>query len=131
VGPQPAPSINLASIVFAIGRWFIKTGSLPGIGRTRRMIVGSCKIELRIPDSRSLKEKRRVVKSLKDRVQSRFNVGIAEVDRLDDWQRATLGVAAVSNDSRLVDETLSKVVNWIEANGEALVVDYEIDLVTH
>jgi len=97
----------------------------------RRMTVGSCKIELRIPDSASLKAKRRVVKSLKDRVQARFNVGIAEVDRLDDWQRATLGVAAVSNDARLVDETLSKVVNWIEANGEALVVDYEIDLVTH
>jgi uncharacterized protein YlxP (DUF503 family) len=37
----------------------------------------------------------------------------------------------VSNDARLVDETLSKVVNWIEANGEALLVDYEIDLVTH
>jgi uncharacterized protein YlxP (DUF503 family) len=95
------------------------------------MTVGSCKIELRIPDSGSLKDKRRVVKSIKDRVQARFNVGIAEVDRLDDWQRATLGVAAVSNDGRLVDETLSKVVNWIEANGEVLVVDYEIDLVTH
>ena len=95
------------------------------------MTVGSCKIELRIPDSRSLKDKRRVVKSLKDRVQGRFNVGIAEVDRLDDWQQATLGVVAVSNESRLVDEMLSKVVNWIEANGEALVVDYEIDLVTH
>ncbi len=95
------------------------------------MTVGSCKIELRIPGSESLKDKRRVIKSLKDRVQARFNVGIAEVDRLDDWQRATLGVAAVSKDARMVDEILSKVVNWIEAHGEALVVDYEIDLVTH
>ena len=95
------------------------------------MTVGSCKIELRIPESASLKDKRRVIKSLKDRVQARFNVGIAEVDRLDDWQRATLGVAAVSKDAHMVDETLSKVVNWIEAHGEALVVDYEIDLVTH
>jgi uncharacterized protein YlxP (DUF503 family) len=67
------------------------------------MTVGSCKIEL----------------------------AIAEVDRLDDWQRATLGVACVSNDARLVDATLSRVVNWIEMCGEALVVDYEIDLVTH
>jgi uncharacterized protein len=95
------------------------------------MTVGSCKIELRIPESGSLKAKRRVVKSLKDRVQARFSVAIAEVDRLDDWQRATLGVACVSNDARLVDATLSRVVNWIEACGEALVVDYEIDLVTH
>ncbi|MFB3819575.1 MAG: DUF503 domain-containing protein [Candidatus Methylomirabilales bacterium] len=95
------------------------------------MTVGSCKIELRIPDSGSLKAKRRVVKSLKDRVQARFSVAIAEVDRLDDWQRATLGVACVSNDARLVDATLTKVVNWIEMSGEALLVDYEIDLVTH
>jgi hypothetical protein len=95
------------------------------------MTVGSCKIELRIPDSGSLKDKRRIVKSLKDRLQGRFNIGIAEVDRLDEWQRATLGIAAVSNDARFVDEILSKVVNWIEANGKVLVVDYEIDLVTH
>ena len=95
------------------------------------MTVGSCKIELRIPESESLKAKRRVVKSLKERAQNRFNVAIAEVDRLDDWQRSTLGVACVSNDSRLVDATLSKVVNWIEASGDVLVVDYEIDLVTH
>jgi hypothetical protein len=95
------------------------------------MTVGSCKIELRIPGSDSLKAKRRVVKSIKDRVQARFNVGIAEVDRLDDWDRATLGVVSVSNDARMVDETLAKVVNWIEEHGEALLVDYEVDLVTH
>ncbi len=90
--------------------------------------VGCCKIELRIPGSDSLKAKRRVVKSVKERVQARFNVAIAEVDRLDDWQRATLGVVTVSNDSRLVDAMLSKVVNWVELNGDVLVVDYEIEL---
>ena len=94
------------------------------------MTVGACTIELRIPGSDSLKAKRRVVKSLKERVQGRFHVAIAEVDRLDDWQRATLGVACVSNDSRLVDATLSKVVNWIEVSGDVLVVDYQIDLAT-
>jgi len=104
---------------------------LLGVRGTVGMTVGSCRIELRIPESDSLKAKRRVLKSLKDRVQARFNVGIAEVDRLDEWQRATLGVVAVSNDARLVDEMLSKVVDWIEASGQALVVDYEIDLVTH
>ena len=95
------------------------------------MTVGSSTIELRIPGSDSLKAKRRVVKSIKERVQNQFRVAIAEVDRLDDWQRATLGVACVSNDSRLADATLSKVVNWIEASGDVLVVDYEIDLATH
>jgi hypothetical protein len=95
------------------------------------MTVGTCKVELQIPANRSLKEKRRVVKSLKDRVQGRFNVSIAEVDRLDEYQRATLGIACVANDSRHVDEVLSKVVNFIEGNPDALVLDVEIDLVHH
>ncbi len=95
------------------------------------MTVGSCKIELEIPASGSLKEKRRIVKGLKERVQARFHVAVAEVDRMDTWQRATLGIACVSNDSRLVDATLSKVVHWIETSGDVVLLDYEIDLVTH
>ncbi len=95
------------------------------------MTVGSVKIELRIPESESLKAKRRVVKSLKDRVQGRFNVCVAEVDRLDDWQRATLGVACVSNDARLVDATLSRIVSWIEGSPDVVVIDVDIELATH
>ncbi|MGH7369927.1 MAG: DUF503 domain-containing protein [Candidatus Methylomirabilaceae bacterium] len=95
------------------------------------MTVGTCRVELHIPGSDSLKGKRRVVKSIKDRVQARFNVSIAEVGYLDDWQRATLAVACVANDSRFVDETLSKVVNLIEDVADARILDYEIDLVAH
>ena len=94
------------------------------------MTVGTCRVELHLPGNHSLKGKRRVVKSIKDRVLGRFNVSIAEVDRLDDWQRATLGIACVSNDSRFVNEVLSKVVNLIEGSADALLLDYEIDLVT-
>jgi len=95
------------------------------------MTVGVCKVELQIPANRSLKEKRRVVKSLKDRVQGRFEVAIAEVDRLDEYQRATLGIACVSNDARHADEILAKVVGFIEGSPDALVLDYQIDLVHH
>jgi uncharacterized protein YlxP (DUF503 family) len=94
------------------------------------MTVGTCRVELHIAGNHSLKGKRRVIRSIKDRVHGRFNVSIAEVDRLDDWQRATLGIACVSNDPRLVDEVLSKVVNLIEACGEAAILDYEIDVTT-
>jgi len=94
------------------------------------MTVGTCRVELRIPGNNSLKGKRRVVKSIKDRIHGRFNVSIAEVDHLDDWQRATLGIC-VSNDPRFVDEILSKVVNLIEGDADALILDYEIDLMTH
>jgi len=95
------------------------------------MVVGTCIVELQIPENSSLKGKRQVLRSIKDRVRARFNVSIAEVDRQDSWQRATLGVAAVSNDAQLVDETLSKVVNFIEGSRDALLLDYSIDLVTH
>ena len=64
-------------------------------------------------------------------VVGEVTVSVAEVDRLDDWQRATLAIACVSNNSRLVDETLAKVVNLIEADAEALLLDYEIDLMAH
>ena len=95
------------------------------------MVVGTCIVELQIPENSSLKGKRQVLRSIKDRVRARFNVSIAEVDRQDSWQRATLGVAAVSNDAKLVDEILSKVVNFIEGSRDALLLDYSIDLVTH
>ena len=95
------------------------------------MTVGTCRVELHLAGNSSLKGKRRVVKSIKDRIRGRFNVSVAEVDRLDDWQRATLAVACVSNNARLVDETLAKVVNLIEADADAVIIDYEIDLMAH
>ncbi len=95
------------------------------------MVVGTARVELRIPDSSSLKGKRQVVRSIKDRIRSRFNVSIAEVGGLDEWQRAILAVACVSNEAKVVDGMLSKVVDLIEGHGSALLVDYTIDVVVH
>lgn len=95
------------------------------------MVVGTCRLELRIPDTASLKDKRQVVRSIKDRVRSRFNVSIAEVGHLDEWQRAVLAVACVSNEAKVVDGMLNKVVDLVEGHGSALLVDYAIDVVVH
>jgi len=95
------------------------------------MVVGTCRIELRIPHNSSLKGKRQILRSIKDRVRSRFNVSIAEVGYLDEWQRATLAIACVSNEAKVVDEILSKVVNLIEGDSQALLMDYSIDVVVH
>jgi hypothetical protein len=78
------------------------------------MIVGICSIELRLAENHDLKGKRRVLKSVKDRVRGRFNVSIAEIDDLDAWQRATLGVACVSKDRDQVESTLAHVATFIE-----------------
>jgi uncharacterized protein YlxP (DUF503 family) len=92
------------------------------------MIIGTCQVELLIPNNHSLKGKRKVVKSIKDRVRARFNVSIAEIDRLEQWQRATLGIACISNEVGLVDRILSKVVDLIETSPDAALIDYQTEI---
>lgn len=92
------------------------------------MIVGTTLLILNIPGSNSLKEKRRVIKSLKDRIRSKFNVSVAEVGEGELWQRANIGVACVANDSRLVNQQLSKVVELVESFPEAVLVDYKLEI---
>ena len=92
------------------------------------MHVGICTLYLRLLEGRSLKEKRRVVKSIKDRIRAKFNVSVAEIDELDKWQRATLGVASVSNDSRFTNSVLSSVVNFVDGINTVELVDYEIEI---
>ena len=67
------------------------------------MFVGACHLELFIHASGSLKEKRFVVKSIKDKVKNKFNVAIAEIDHLDKWQLASLGMSTVTNDQKLIE----------------------------
>ncbi|MCH7923704.1 MAG: DUF503 domain-containing protein [Nitrospinae bacterium] len=93
------------------------------------MFVGICTISLHLSDNRSLKGKRRVVKTIIDRVKNRFNVSVAEVDHQDLWQRIELGVAVVSNDKGHAHSTLTTVVNFIEGLHLAELFDFEIELV--
>jgi len=92
------------------------------------MHIGVCTLHLRLPENRSLKEKRRVIKSIKDKVRNKFNVSIAEIDGLDKWQWATLGVACVSNNNRFVNSVLSNVVDFISEMHLAELLDYEIEI---
>ncbi len=82
-----------------------------------------------MPENSSLKDKRRVIKSITTRVRAKFNVSIAEVDDQDRWQLATLGVCLVSNDQRYTNAVLSKVVDLV-VNGrfEVEMLDYEIEI---
>jgi len=94
------------------------------------MIVGVCKIKLRMPENMSLKDKRRVLKSIIAQLKNRFNVSVAEVDDQQLWQMATLGVCCLSNDSRYTNEVLSKVVNFIDnSRFEIEMLDYEIEII--
>lgn len=92
------------------------------------MVVGICSVELRLAENHDLKGKRQVLKSIKDRVRNRFNVSIAEVDDLDAWQHATIGVACVSKDRDVVERTLAHVATFVEDLGLASVESVHVEI---
>jgi len=92
------------------------------------MVVGILQLRLMIRDAQSLKDKRRIVKSLRDRIRNRFNVSASEVDSLDQRQQATLGVALATNDRVFADQVLAKVVDLVRATPGAVLVDYETEI---
>ena len=71
--------------------------------------IGVLTMELRLEESHSLKDKRHVVKSLKDRLRNRFNVSVAEIDHQDTWQRATLAAVTVASDHTHAERVLQGV----------------------
>lgn len=71
--------------------------------------MGVCVIELYIPQNRSLKGKRQILRSIKAKISNKFNVAVAEIAEQDRWQTAVLGVSTLSNDRRFVNEVLDKV----------------------
>jgi hypothetical protein len=91
-----------------------------------RVALGT--VDLHLPDVGSLKDKRHVLKGLKERVRARFEVSVAEVDYQDTWQRATLAVAYVSSDARHANEVVSKAMDFIEANVEGEVLDTSVEI---
>ena len=92
------------------------------------MTVGVLQLELSIPDAFSLKDKRRVIKSLKHRIAHAHNVSIAEVGALDEHRRAIVAVAMVSNDSRYVQGALDKLVDFVRLTPQVSLIDYQIEL---
>lgn len=79
------------------------------------MVVGICTVELLIPESQSLKDKRQVLHSVKDRLRGKFNLSIAEVDGQDLWQKTVLGMACVANDGGHVEQVLEQALNVIKS----------------
>ncbi|HEV8242753.1 MAG TPA: DUF503 domain-containing protein [Nitrospirales bacterium] len=92
------------------------------------MVVGVCTIDLHLPGIGSLKGKRQILLSLKERIKNTYNVSIAEVDANDLWQRAVLGVACVANDGRHVNRVLDSVLNAVRANPSVELLQHHTEL---
>ncbi len=92
------------------------------------MLVGTLQVEFLIPASDSLKAKRMVLNSLKQRLQNKFNVSVAEVDHNDLLQRAVIGVAMVANEKRFLDQAMSQILSFIDLQDDIDVVDHCIEI---
>lgn len=92
------------------------------------MFVGLLHLELRIAESHSLKEKRQVVQSLIETTRRRFNASVAEVDHLDAWQMAGVGVACVANERRHLDQVLAKIESHVESDPRVEIVRSGIEI---
>jgi len=90
------------------------------------MVVGICTLVIHLPFSRSLKDKRRVIKSLKDRLRGRHNISLMEVDAQDLWQRAVLGIAAVGDGRPPLEGLFARILAEVEAQIPGEVVEHEV-----
>ncbi|HKY34196.1 MAG TPA: DUF503 domain-containing protein [Candidatus Polarisedimenticolia bacterium] len=90
------------------------------------MIVGVCTLAIHLPLARSLKDKRQIVKSLKDRLR-RHNVSVAEVDCQDLWQRTVLGIAAVAGSRPPLERLFQDILAEVEGRIPGEIVDRQID----
>lgn len=92
------------------------------------MIVGVCTLKIIIYESNSLKDKRHIVKSIIGKIQSRFNVSIAEVGLNDTWRASIIGFACVTNDTNHANQIISNVLNFIDGDSRIEIVDYNIEI---
>jgi uncharacterized protein YlxP (DUF503 family) len=92
------------------------------------MVIGACSLKIMIYESNSLKEKRQILKSIIGRLQSRYNISIAEVGLNDSWQTAVIGFACVTNSSKHANEVISKVLKFIDCDSRTEILDYNIEI---
>lgn len=92
------------------------------------MTIGVLTLELIVQDAQSLKDKRRVIRSIKTRIRNAFNVSVAEVGLLDDRQRCRLAVAMVSRETRPLHSQLDKIVDLVRRSGGLTLIDYVRDI---
>jgi uncharacterized protein YlxP (DUF503 family) len=95
------------------------------------MVVGVCRVTLMVSESHSLKEKRMVLRRIKDRVSNKFNCAIAEVGDQDEWQSAELGFSVVSNEYGFTQSMVQKILQFIEDLAVAKIIDDEQDYITY
>lgn len=91
------------------------------------MIVGVVRICIHFPAAGSLKAKRKILSSLKDRIRNKFNVSVAELEDNDLWQKSVLGAAILTNDKSYANAVLSKVMDLVNSRPEIVVTEIQME----
>jgi len=92
------------------------------------MIIGTLRVRLLLREARTLKDKRQVLSSIKDRVRQSFNVSVAEIEANDNRQMIVLGMAMVGNEAHPIKKTLGEIVDALKAHPIAEFLDYELEV---
>jgi uncharacterized protein YlxP (DUF503 family) len=92
------------------------------------MPVGLLTLELHLPEAQSLKDKRQVLRSLKDRLRGHFNVAVAELDFQDVWNSSVVGVVTLSNAEQHVEQSLQQVLDEAYRILGPLLVSHDVDI---
>jgi len=93
------------------------------------MPVGLLTLELHIPDAQSLKDKRQILRSLKDKLRRDFNVAVAELDHQDTWQRSVVGVVTLSNEEKHLKEVLQKVLDEADSILGSVLINQAFEII--
>lgn len=93
------------------------------------MIIGILTLEIHLPYSQSLKEKRKTLNGFRDRIRNKFNAAIAEIDYQDKWQRAKVGIVTLNSQKKLVDQILSRIIQEAEKGIDGEIIASEIQYI--
>ncbi len=93
------------------------------------MPIGLLTLELHIPDAQSLKDKRQVLRSLKDKLRRDFNVAVAELEHQDTWQRSVVGIVTISNEEKHLREVLQKVLDEADRILGSFLINQAVEIV--
>ena len=93
------------------------------------MLIGICQIDLYLPNSHSLKDKRNLLKSIKLRIRHNYNVSISEIDNFELWKNTTLGVTCIGNEKKYLNKVLNEIILFLEKQNSVQLTKFEINLI--
>jgi len=93
------------------------------------MLIGICQIDLYLPNSHSLKDKRNLLKSIKLRIRHNYNVSVSEIDNFELWKNTTLGIACIGNEKKYLNKVLNGIIIFLEKQNSVQLTKFEINLI--